>query len=76
VIAVDAKTVRGARCATTLAPHLVAAFDHASGTMLGQLATAAKSNQIPTVPTLLAAFDLKLNGVLVTVDAMHTQTDT
>jgi predicted transposase YbfD/YdcC len=74
VIALDGKTVRGARTATTVAPHLVAAFDHASGTVLGQLVTAAKSNEIPTVRTLLAAFDL--TGVVVTVDAMHTQTDT
>jgi predicted transposase YbfD/YdcC len=74
VIALDGKTVRGARTPTTAAPHLVAAFDHASGTVLGQLATAAKSNEIPTVRTLLSTFDL--SGVVVTVDAMHTQTDT
>jgi predicted transposase YbfD/YdcC len=78
VIAIDGKTLRGARTATTAgkttAPHLVSAFDHATGTVLGQLATAAKSNEIPTVRTLLGTFDL--NGVVVTVDAMHTQTDT
>ena len=74
VIAIDGKTVRGARTATTTAPHLVSAFDHATGTVVGQLATAAKSNEIPTVRTLLAGFDL--TGVVVTVDAMHTQTDT
>jgi predicted transposase YbfD/YdcC len=69
--------VRGARTATTPAPHLVAAFDHATGTVVGQLATAVKSNEIPTVRTLLAAFDLSTDGgVVVTVDAMHTQTDT
>ena len=77
IIAVDGKTVRGARTATTTAPHLVAAFDHGSGTILGQVATAAKSNEIPAVRTLLAAFDLAADGgVVVTVDAMHTQTDT
>lgn len=70
----DGKTVRGARTATTTAPHLVSVFDHGSGTVLGQLATAAKSNEIPTIRTLLATFDLA--GVVVTVDAMHTQTDT
>ena len=52
VIAVDGKTVRGARSATTPAPHLVAAFDHAAGAVLGQVATAAKSNEIPAVRTL------------------------
>jgi hypothetical protein len=70
VIAIDGKTVRGARTANGAAPHLVSAFDHATGTVLGQLATAAKSNEIPTVRTLLATFDL--TGVVVTVDAMHT----
>ncbi|MCD5317148.1 ISAs1 family transposase [Kineosporia babensis] len=70
----DGKTVRGARTGAQTAPHLVAALDHATGVIVGQLATAAKSNEIPTVRTLLATFDL--NGVVVTVDAMHTQTDT
>ena len=78
VIAIDGKTVRGARTRdqseTTTAPHLVAAFDHDSGAVLGQLAVTAKSNEIPAVRTLLASFDLA--GVVVTVDAMHTQTDT
>lgn len=74
VIAIDGKTVRGARTASNAAPHLVSALDHASGTVLGQLAVAAKSNEIPAVRTLLAGFDLA--GVVVTVDAMHTQADT
>ncbi|MGB8385310.1 MAG: ISAs1 family transposase, partial [Dermatophilaceae bacterium] len=80
VIALDGKTVRGARTSSTdatvdrSAPHLVAAFDQASGTVLGQLAVTAKSNEIPTVRTVLAGFDL--TDVVVSVDAMHTQTDT
>ncbi len=74
VIALDGKTVRGARTAVTDAPHLVAALDHATGTVIGQVAVAAKSNEIPAVRDLLACFDL--TGVVVTVDAMHTQTDT
>ncbi len=84
VIAIDGKTIRGARTrdttsspmptAPSTAPHLVAAFDHDSGAVLGQLAVTAKSNEIPAVRTLLAGFDLE--GVTVTVDAMHTQTDT
>jgi len=74
VIAIDGKTIRGARARDSAAPHLVAAFDHGHGVVLGQLAVAAKSNEIPAVRTLLAGFDLA--GVVVTVDAMHTQTDT
>ncbi len=77
VIAIDGKTVRGARSRTTgaaVAPHLVAAFDHTTGTVVGQVAVAAKSNEIPAVRDLLACFDL--TGVVVTVDAMHTQLET
>lgn len=74
VIALDGKTVRGARSATTAAPHLVAALDHAAGTVLGQVAIAAKSNEIPAVRDLLACFDL--TAAVITVDAMHTQVET
>ena len=74
VIAIDGKTVRGARTTTHAAPHLVAALDHHTGVVVGQLAVAAKSNEIPAVQQLLTLFDL--TGVVVTVDAMHTQTDT
>lgn len=80
VIAIDGKTVRGARTRDAsgatihAAPHLVAVFDHGSGAVLGQLAVTARSNEIPAVRTLLAGFDL--DGVTVTVDALHTQTDT
>src|SRR5450755_1192507 len=56
------------------APHLIAAFDHAAGAVLGQVAVDAKSNEIPAARTLLAG--LELTGVTVTMDAMHTQTDT
>jgi predicted transposase YbfD/YdcC len=74
VIALDGKTVRGARAAGAAAPHLVAAFDHAAGVVLGQVAVAAKTNEIPTVRTLLKLLDL--TGAVVTLDAMHCQDDT
>jgi predicted transposase YbfD/YdcC len=64
-------TIRGARSTRTEAPHLVAAFDHDAGTVLGQVQVPAKSNEIPAVRTLLAS--LELAGCVVTVDAMHTQ---
>ena len=53
VIAIDGKSLRGAGGADGVMPHLVAALDHATGTVLAQLATTAKSNEIPTVRTLL-----------------------
>ena len=71
VIAVDGKTVRGARAAGNLAPHLVAALDQAAGVVLGQVQVDAKSNEIPALRTLLEGFDLV--GAVVTADAMHTQ---
>lgn len=77
VIAIDGKTIRGARSRHDPdqgAPHLVAALDHHAGAVLGQVAVNAKSNEIPAVRTLLASLDL--TGAVVTVDAMHTQTDT
>lgn len=77
VIAIDGKTVRGARSASTSAPHLVAALDHATGVVLGQHAVSAKSNEIPAVRDLLAEFGrADLSGCVITVDAMHTQADT
>ena len=74
VIAIDGKTVRGAKRADGRAPHLVAALDHRVGAVVEQMAVDAKSNEISCVREVLACFDL--TGVVVTVDAMHTQTDT
>lgn len=77
VIAIDGKTVRGARTRTTPAPHLIAALDHTTGVVLGQNAVAAKTNEIPAVRDLLTGFDAAdLHGCVITVDAMHTQDDT
>jgi DDE family transposase len=56
VIAIDGKTVRGARNKTGKAPHLVAALAHGIGTVLGQVAVDEKSNEIPAVRELLKAF--------------------
>lgn len=75
VIALDGKTVRGARTRPDgKAPHLIAAFDHGAGAVLGQVAVDAKSNEIPAARTLLGHLDL--DGAVLTLDAMHTQTDT
>ena len=80
VIALDGKTIRGARTRPDgKAPHLVAAFDHGAGAVHGQVAVDTKSNEFPAVRTLLGRTllgQLNLDGVVVTLDAMHTQTDT
>lgn len=73
-VAVDGKTVRGARVGGASAPHLVSAVTHAGGVVFGQCRTADKSNEIPTVRRLLRGLDLA--GAVVTVDAMHTQKTT
>ena len=75
VIAIDGKTVRGAKNKDGKAPHLVAALAHGIGAVLGQAAVDAKSNEIPAVRDLLKAFT-DLAGAVITIDAMHTQSDT
>ena len=75
VIAVDGKTVRGAKSKSGKAPHLVAALAHGIGAVLGQVAVEEKSNEIPAVRDLLKAF-ADLAGTVITIDAMHTQHDT
>jgi predicted transposase YbfD/YdcC len=75
VIAVDGKTVRGAKDRAGKAPHLVAALAHGIGAVLGQVAVTAKSNEIPAVRELLRAF-ADLAGAVITIDALHTQADT
>lgn len=69
--ALDGKSARGARRADGRAVHLVAAVDHATGVVQGQVAVDAKSNEITAVVPLLEPLDL--TGVVVTADAMHTQ---
>ncbi|MFF0228557.1 transposase [Streptomyces sp. NPDC004629] len=66
-IAVDGKTVRGSRAATTRAVTLLAAMDH-TGTVL-----ADRSNKIPAFAPLLDPLDL--TGAMLTADALHTQHD-
>jgi predicted transposase YbfD/YdcC len=74
VIAIDGKTVRGARGGQRSALHLVADLAPGSGPVIGQLAVSEKSDEIPTARDLLAVLDLA--GAVVTMDAVHTQHDT
>ena len=75
VIAIDGKAVRGARDKSGKAPHLVAALAHGIGAVLGQAAVDAKPNEIPAVRELLKAF-ASLAAAVITIDALHTQSDT
>jgi predicted transposase YbfD/YdcC len=72
VVAVDGKTVRGARAGDGAAPHLLACLDHGTGVVLAQAAVDGKTNEIIMFTGLLdQAGDL--SGVLVTADALHAQ---
>ncbi len=62
VIAVDGKTMRGARRGKVPAPHLLAALDHATGAVLTQQRVAGKSNEIPALRELLEPLDLERGG--------------
>ena len=75
VIAIDGKTVRGAKGKAGKAPHLVAALAHGIGAVLGQVAVEEKTNEIPAVRDLLKAF-ASLAAAVITIGAMHTQSDT
>jgi predicted transposase YbfD/YdcC len=81
-VALDGKTLRLARRMGATAAHLVSAFAHHAHLVIGQLAVADKSNEIPTVRTLLKSMRAAVRAsgakvkLLVTIDAMHTQTAT
>ena len=74
IIAVDGKTSRRShhRGKGLAALHLVSAWATANRVVLGQVATDAKSNEITAIPRLLEW--LKLEGCIVTIDAMGCQT--
>jgi len=74
IIAVDGKTARRSHHRRTglAALHLVSAWATANRVVLGQVATDAKSNEITAIPRLLEW--LKLEGCIVTIDAMGCQT--
>jgi DDE family transposase len=76
VIAVDGKTLRGARIDGRQI-HLLSALDTSTGIVLAQVTIDAKSNEIPAFAPLLDAVEAMLGtptGVLFTADALHTQT--
>ncbi|MFJ8010002.1 ISAs1 family transposase [Streptomyces fagopyri] len=74
VIAIDGKTVQGAHSGGSAAPYLVALLAHGSGAVLGHAAVSEKNNEIPAARQLFRILDL--DGVVVTMDALHTQHDT
>jgi predicted transposase YbfD/YdcC len=74
VIALDGKTVRGARARDGKAPHLLAAMITGARAVIAQKDVDAKTNEITQVRPLLDGVDI--TGALVTADALHVQKDT
>ena len=72
-VAIDGKTLRGSFDAfhDRKASHLLSAFAADGQIILGHLAIAEKSNEIPAAQELIAT--LGLTGRLFTLDAMHCQ---
>ena len=74
VIALDGKTVRGARAGEEKAPHLLAAMICGTRAVLAQRDVDVKTNEVTQVKPLLD--DLDIAGALVTADALHVQRET
>lgn len=71
VVALDGKTSRRSKGLGGTPLHMVSAFAAGANLILGQQATAEKSNEKTAIPELLAT--LALEGCIVTIDAMGTQ---
>lgn len=74
VIAIDGKTIRGAKANGRKSPvHMVSAWARDNNLVLGQVRVSEKSNEITAIPKLLEV--LSLENCIVTIDAMGCQTD-
>jgi predicted transposase YbfD/YdcC len=74
VIAIDGKTLRGAKSKGKKSPvHMVSAWANENNLVLGQIKVHEKSNEITAIPELLDK--LMIQGNIITIDAMGTQTD-
>jgi predicted transposase YbfD/YdcC len=74
VIPIDGKTLKGSydREQGKTALHIVSAWASEHRLVLGQVKVADKSNEITAIPALLELLDLE--GCIITIDAMGTQT--
>ncbi|MDU0287726.1 ISAs1 family transposase [Saccharothrix longispora] len=76
VIAVDGKTLRGARLDDGRLVHLLSALDTDTDIVLAQVTVDVQSNEIPAFTPLLDAVHTvvgTLTGVVFVADALHTQ---
>ena len=72
IVCIDGKTMRGNKRKDGRASHIVSAWCREDGFCLGQRAVEEKSNEITAIPELLDK--IQINGQVVTIDAMGTQT--
>ena len=78
VIAIDGKTLRGARRADGRQVHLLSALDTSTGIVLAQATVNTKSNEIPAFTPLLDPIEAvlgSLDNLIFAADALHTQTN-
>ncbi len=73
-IAIDGKTLKGAKRDNGTQVHLLSAFLHNQAVTVSQLEVDEKTNEIPMIKPLLDDLDIK--GKVVTADALHTQVKT
>ncbi|WP_220094073.1 ISAs1 family transposase [Arthrobacter sp. AQ5-05] len=71
IIAIDGKEVRGAKNGGADRVHLMAALDHDTGTVLGQVDVGVKTNEITRLDSILETLG-DLDGRIITIDALHT----
>ena len=71
VVAIDGKEARCTRDRNKRPLHVVSAFSHSCGLVLGQIVCEEKSNEITAIPKLLELLEIK--GCIVTIDAMGCQ---
>ena len=72
-VSIDGKTARRSKIGNKRATHIVTALASDLRLVLGEIATEEKSNEITAIPKLLEMFCQK--GMVITIDAMGTQTD-
>jgi predicted transposase YbfD/YdcC len=72
-VAVDGKTLRGAKGDDGRQVHLLAAMDHVTRVVLSQRHVDGAPGEVPGLVPLLG--DLDLAGAVVTADALHTHAD-
>lgn len=72
-IAIDGKTIKGSKLSSDGfgAAHIVSAYVHEYGLVLGQEKISDKSNEITAIPDLLTS--LAIEGSIISIDAMGTQ---